>query len=74
MKKNEIHYMDHVMLITDAKTENKEFIEIYPHGIVHMGVTGRVKEVHGNNVTVDLPFGFSDVRVFVTKDDLKVIE
>lgn len=73
MKKQEIHYMSHVELIVEKVTDNKIFIEQFSGNKIGCGSRGTVKEVQGNSVTVDLPFFNYIVRIFTTKDDLKLL-
>lgn len=73
-KKKEIHYMNKVRLLKATTTSSEKFFMLYGDNNVPYGTMGIVKEVHGNNVTIDCDFGWSfTVRIFVTRDDLEVI-
>jgi hypothetical protein len=73
-----IHYLSRVTFVKEAKSETKEFLDKYSANqlpsSIPVGVDGTVKEVHGNNVTVNCKFNGVVAVVYTTKDCLKLEE
>ena len=73
-----IHYYDRVELLGETTTKSEEYIKYFNSNIVRSGMLHcLVKEVHGNIVTLEIPYRNleEDTRftaiVHVTKDQVR---
>ena len=69
-----IHYMNIVELKVDKETDNEDFIKMFKHKNLFIGLQGLVREIKGNRVKVKIGFPSFDVMVYVEKNELKKIE